>query len=89
MNLSAVKAGSTEAQHPALHANQSHGLKLELEGVFNPVCLGLSHVVTLRLLRHLARGTFFKGKVTHTKYGAFVPTVPTLKPLTKMKDQQQ
>jgi hypothetical protein len=43
--------------------NQSHGLKLELEGVFNAVCLGLSHVVSLRLLRHLARVTFFRGKV--------------------------
>ncbi|MCQ4652423.1 hypothetical protein KZA17_16915, partial [Pseudomonas syringae] len=42
----------------------SHGLKLELEGVFNAVCLGLSHVVSLRLLRHLARDTFFRGKVT-------------------------
>ncbi|WP_284402913.1 hypothetical protein, partial [Pseudomonas syringae] len=41
----------------------SHGLKLELEGVFNAVCLGLSHVVSLRLLRHLARDTFFRGKV--------------------------
>ncbi|MDG6387820.1 hypothetical protein, partial [Pseudomonas syringae] len=36
---------------------------LELEGVFNAVCLGLSHVVSLRLLRHLARDTFFRGKV--------------------------
>ncbi|MCJ2369788.1 hypothetical protein RGM3321_00250, partial [Pseudomonas sp. RGM3321] len=41
----------------------SHGLKLELEGVFNAVCLELSHVVSLRLLRHLARDTFFRGKV--------------------------
>ncbi|WP_219726999.1 hypothetical protein, partial [Pseudomonas syringae] len=39
-------------------------LKLELEGVFNAVCLGLSHVVSLRLLRHLARDTFFRGKVS-------------------------
>ncbi|WP_238418489.1 hypothetical protein, partial [Pseudomonas cannabina] len=44
--------------------NQSHGLKLELEGVFDAVCLELSHVVSLRLLRHLARDTFFRGKVT-------------------------
>lgn len=39
-------------------------LKLELEGVFNAVCLGLSHVVSLRLLRRLGRDTFFRGKVT-------------------------
>ncbi|WP_180987645.1 hypothetical protein, partial [Pseudomonas syringae] len=37
----------------------------ELEGVFNAVCLGLSHVVSLRLLRHLARDTFFRGKVSY------------------------
>ncbi|RXT60687.1 hypothetical protein B1F74_23615, partial [Pseudomonas syringae] len=42
---------------------QSHGLKFELKGVFNAICLGLSHVVSLRLLRHLARDTFFRGKV--------------------------
>ncbi|MGE1076296.1 hypothetical protein ACQJ22_27635, partial [Pseudomonas fragariae (ex Marin et al. 2024)] len=31
--------------------------------------LGLSHVVSLRLLRHLARDTFFRGKVSlsHTQ----------------------
>ncbi|MDU8488698.1 hypothetical protein RYA07_09775, partial [Pseudomonas syringae pv. actinidiae] len=28
--------------------------------------LGLSHVVSLRLLRHLARDTFFRGKVKLT-----------------------
>lgn len=44
--------------------NQSHGLKLEHEGLFNALCLGLSHVVSLRLLRHLARDMFFRGKVT-------------------------
>ncbi|WP_206736344.1 hypothetical protein, partial [Pseudomonas syringae] len=46
---------------------QSHGLKFELKGVFNAICLGLSHVVSLRLLRHLARDTFFRGKVKSLK----------------------
>ncbi|WP_032646041.1 hypothetical protein, partial [Pseudomonas syringae] len=41
-------------------------------GVFNAVCLGLSHVVSLRLLRHLARDTFFRGKVTQGRIDAVV-----------------
>ncbi|WP_229624391.1 hypothetical protein, partial [Pseudomonas syringae] len=39
---------------------------------FNAVCLGLSHVVSLRLLRHLARDTFFRGKVTNNSTMAFI-----------------
>ncbi|OSR30647.1 hypothetical protein BV321_05630 [Pseudomonas syringae pv. actinidiae] len=60
-DIPSERAGSGSKRQACI--NQSHGLKLELEGVFNAVCLGLSHVVSLRLLRHLARDTFFRGKV--------------------------
>src|SRR3990167_2393845 len=43
--------------------DQAHGLLLELQGVLNAVCFRLSHFVSLRLIGHLARDTFFKGKV--------------------------
>ncbi|OSO26356.1 hypothetical protein BV321_05185 [Pseudomonas syringae pv. actinidiae] len=61
-DIPSERAGSGSKRQACI--NQSHGLKLELEGVFNAVCLGLSHVVSLRLLRHLARDTFFRGKVS-------------------------
>ncbi|EPN11473.1 hypothetical protein A252_08167, partial [Pseudomonas syringae pv. actinidiae ICMP 9855] len=34
--------------------------------------LGLSHVVSLRLLRHLARDTFFRGKVSYHTHATWV-----------------
>ena len=42
-------------------------VQLELNSVFHAVSVGLSHVLSLRLLRHLARETFFRARPIVTR----------------------